>query len=157
MNANCCDPRAAAVALGRWGLGVVFLFYGIGKLPDLSGFVSGYLTPMFEKTWLPQPLVAAFGYTLPFFEVALGVLLIIGLARNAVLFATGLLLIGLTFGQVLLQQSPVVFQNMGYLAMTIALLFLSAYDDWVPFGREKDLATGTVPPTAPPARAKTMT
>jgi thiosulfate dehydrogenase (quinone) large subunit len=122
-------PQAAAVALGRWTLGVIFLFYGIGKLPDVAGFAS-MLAVQFEKTWLPQWSVTVFGYILPFLEVTVGALLIIGLARNAVLFATGLLLIALTFGQVILQQPPVVFYNTVYLFLCAALLFLDDFDRW---------------------------
>jgi thiosulfate dehydrogenase (quinone) large subunit len=124
-------PKAAAVALGRWGLGFVFLFFGVGKLLALRGFVNSYLLPQFARTWLPQWLLVPYGYVLPFVEVALGLLLLLGLARNAALVATGLLLLSLTVGQIVLQQPPVVFQNIAYLFFTAALLFLAKYDLWV--------------------------
>ena len=125
-----CDPRPAAVALARWTLGVMFLFFGIGKLGmGVPNFVR-YITDQFKNTWLPGPSVVAFGYALPFFEVTLGALLILGIARNAVLFATGLLLLALTFGQVLLQQ-PMVFQNIVYTVIAAALLYAEHWDRWV--------------------------
>ncbi len=131
---RCCDPRCAAVALGRWCLGVIFLFFGIGKLVNVSGFAEN-LVKQFEKTWLPAPLVNGFGHVLPFLETTLGVLLVLGLFRNISLFVTGLLLLVLTFGQVLLMQGQVVFSNTAYLFMAAAVLFLERFDFWVIFPR----------------------
>ena len=129
---RCCDPRTAAVALGRWCFGVLFFFAGIGKLGSVSGF-TGYLAKQFEKTWLPPMLLNIFGHVLPFLEVALGALLILGLFRNATLFAASLLLIALMFGQMLLAQPQVVFFNAAYAFMAAALLFLERFDYWVLF------------------------
>jgi thiosulfate dehydrogenase [quinone] large subunit len=117
--AHCaaCDPRAGAVALGRWCLGTLFLFFGIGKLSNVSGFAES-LGRQFEKTWLPAGLLAIFGHALPYLETILGVLLLLGLFRDLTLFATGLLLIVLTFGQVLLGNGQVIFSNTCYLFLT---------------------------------------
>jgi thiosulfate dehydrogenase [quinone] large subunit len=131
MNSKCCSPKTCAVALGRWCLGVVLLFYGIGKFPDVAGFVNGYILPAFEKAWLPQWLLVPYAYALPYVEIILGALLILGLFRNAVLFITGLYFISLAFGQVLLQQPPVVFYNTAYAFLAAAVLFLDEYDRWV--------------------------
>jgi thiosulfate dehydrogenase (quinone) large subunit len=138
------DPQAAAVALGRWGLGVIFLFYGIGKFPDVAGFANS-LVVLFKSTWLPELLVRVFGYALPFLEVAVGALLLLGLARNGVLFATGLLLIGLTFGQVILQQPAVVFYNMLYVFLAAVLLYMDDDDRWTIPSRH----SGKMMPPAP--------
>jgi thiosulfate dehydrogenase [quinone] large subunit len=130
---GCCDPRVAAVALGRWCMGIVFLFYGLGKFMGeggVTGFAGG-LTKQFASTPLPQWLVSPFAHGLPFAEVSLGILLILGIARDFVLFATGLLLIVLTFGMVLQHQPAVVFNNASYVFMAAALLFASQYDRWV--------------------------
>jgi thiosulfate dehydrogenase [quinone] large subunit len=143
-NAKCCrcDARACAVALARWVIGVVLLFAGIAKFPGISGFVT-YITSQFEKTWLPKALLLPYAYALPFVEVALGVLLLLGIARNAVLFVTGLLFITLTFGQLLLSQ-PTVFQNAMYVVVTAAVLFAEAYDHCVvPLGNRRTAAPAT--------------
>ena len=135
-----CDPRASAVALGRWVIGVVLFFAGIAKFPNVAGFVQ-YMTSQFEKTWLPKALLVPYGYALPFAEVALGALLLLGIARNAVLFITGLLFITLTFGQLLLAQ-PIVFQNAMYVVVTAAILFAESYDSWVlPLGNRPKATT----------------
>lgn len=133
----CCDPRAAAVALGRWCIGLMFLVAGLTKLTGQNGVwgFAQFLSQQFEKTWLPTFLISAFGYVLPFAEVASGVLLLLGIYRNAALFGTALLMLSLTFGMIILQQAPVVFYNTGYTILISALLFLSDYDRWVLFPR----------------------
>ncbi len=123
--------KAAGLALGRWGFGLMFLFFGVGKLLALRQFVNVYLLPQFAKTWLPQWLLIPYGYVLPFVEVALGVCLLLGLVRQATLITAGLLLLSLTFGQVLLQQPPVVFQNLGYVFFIAALLYFGEHDRWI--------------------------
>ena len=127
----CFDCRSAALALVRWGLGVLFLVGGISKLFHLGGFVGGYLTPAFAGTFLPAGLVAAYGYALPFVEVLLGVALVLGLCRNVALLVAGLTLISLAFGQMLLQKFDVVAQIFFYLFMTGSVLFLGEYDRWL--------------------------
>jgi thiosulfate dehydrogenase [quinone] large subunit len=92
---------------------------------------------------LPKALLVPYAYALPFVETALGLLLLLGIARNAALFVTGLLFITLTFGQILLQQ-PIVFQNTMYTIVTAAILFADQYDRCVlPFGNRRPLT----PPT----------
>ncbi len=132
---KCCDPRAAALALGRWCIGMIFLFFGIGKfVSGVSGFAQ-HLVEQYQKTWLPNALVGGFGNVLPFLEVLLGALLLLGLFRNTTVFATGMLLLILTFGQVVAGQPQVVFFNTGYLFMTAGVLFAHPYDRWVLFPR----------------------
>lgn len=142
METKCCgcDARACAVALARWVIGVVLLFAGIAKLGNISGTAT-YITGEFAKTWLPKALLLPYAYALPFVETGLGVLLILGIARNPVLFVTGLLFITLTFGQVLLGQ-PIVFQNMMYTIVTAAVLFADPYDRCVlPLGNRRAVTT----------------
>lgn len=127
---SCFDGRSAALALARWGLGLLFLVGGIGKLFNLGGFVGGFLAPTFAATILPGWLVAGYGYALPFVEILLGVALLLGLCRNGALLLTGLTLLSLAFGQMLLHKFDVVAYIMGYLFVTAAILFLGAYDRW---------------------------
>ena len=133
MNVTCSrfDIRAAGIALVRWALGLMFLCGGISKLAGLDGFVNGYLAPAFAKTILPAWMIASYGYALPFVETILGAALILGLFRNIALLLTGLTFISLAFGQMLLQNHAVVYQIVGYLAMTGAVLFLGEHDRWL--------------------------
>ena len=129
------DPKSAGVAISRWALGLLFFYNGLGKIMGgVGGFVNGYLVPQFSKTFLPSILVTSYGYVLPYAELTLGILLIVGIFRNAVLFLTGLTLISLTFGQMLLQQHAVVANNFIYIFLTAILLFMSEFDGWA-FGK----------------------
>jgi len=127
---SCFDPRAAAVAMMRWGLGSLFLIAGMRKVGDVSGFVHGVLLPSFSKTVLPPALTAAFGYGLPYVECALGVCLLVGLCRNAALVVAGLTLLSLGFGQMLLGKADVLSSIFLYLSATSAVLFLDEFDTW---------------------------
>lgn len=151
MNAGAkdswCNPRVMAVAIARWCLGILFLFLAVGKFRmGIQTFVNGMTRP-FEKTWLPSVLLNIFGHVLPFWEITVGVFLVLGLFRNATLFATGVLLLCLTFGQVVLGQNvQIIFFNTAYTFMAAALLFLGDYDRWVLFPRPAQKATDKTQP-----------
>jgi thiosulfate dehydrogenase [quinone] large subunit len=132
MNADARNDRARglAIALIRWALGVMFLVGGVSKLSKVTGFVTGYLVPAFAKTFLPGWMVCGYGYALPFVEAILGVLLLVGVCRAAALLVTGLTLISLAFGQMLIQGNAVVANIMLYLLMTAVALYGQAYDTW---------------------------
>ena len=69
-NSNCCacDSKAAAVALGRCALGLLFLLAGIAKFAmGYQAFIDG-MANQFEKTWLPSVLLMPFNYSLPIVE-----------------------------------------------------------------------------------------
>jgi thiosulfate dehydrogenase [quinone] large subunit len=127
---SCIDPRSAGVALMRWGLGFLFLLAGLGKFQNISGFVHGFIMPTFANTIIPEKLLLAYGYTLPFVEVLLGASLLLGIMRNPVLFVSGLTFISLAFGQMLLRKPDVIVQLLTYLFMAAVLLFLDKYDTW---------------------------
>ncbi len=126
---KCCVAKCAGVALLRWSLGLVFLVGGVTKLFALNGFVTGYLVPAFEKTFLPVWLLTAYGYALPFVEAILGVALLLGLCRTPILFLTGLTLISLGFGQILIRGNA-VGDIMLYLLMTAIVLLCQEHDEW---------------------------
>jgi thiosulfate dehydrogenase [quinone] large subunit len=131
------NPKFAGVAISRWALGLLFFYGGLSKIMGgLGNFVNGYIVPLFSKTFLPSILVTSYGYVLPYVELTLGILLIVGIYRNAVLFLAGLTLFSLTFGQMLLQQHGVVANNFIYIFFTAILLFLSEFDGWA-FGMKK--------------------
>ncbi len=59
----------------RVGLGGIFIFSGIAKMPYLSQFAWS----VNEYGILPYSLAKAYAYSLPGLEVALGILLVVGL------------------------------------------------------------------------------
>jgi len=59
----------------RIGLGVVFIVSGSGKLPEGAAFVD----QVQEANVLPRALASAYGHALPYVEIVIGALLILGL------------------------------------------------------------------------------
>lgn len=110
--------REAAYALLRITLGVIFLFYGIGKfMGGMTSFVGGMNQQFSGK--LPAAMVMPFAYVIPFAETILGALF-----TRAALTLSGLLLFGLTFGVVILGQAPTVAHNLQYVLVNFVLLWL---------------------------------
>jgi thiosulfate dehydrogenase (quinone) large subunit len=114
-------------ALLRVTFGVVFLFSGIEKFrAGLGNFAGGMLQQFSGK--LPGVLVQPFAYSLPFVETILGVLIILGLLTTFALSLSGLLLVALTFGTVMLGQFPTVAHNTQYGLVNFVLLWTFAYN-----------------------------
>jgi thiosulfate dehydrogenase (quinone) large subunit len=114
--------REIGYALMRITYGVVFLFYGIGKfMAGLSNFVGGMNQQFSGK--LPAFMVMPFAYAIPFCETIAGVLILFGLFTRVGLTLSGLLLIGLTFGLVILGQADKVAHNLIYVLANFVLLW----------------------------------
>src|SRR5437667_12503736 len=118
------NHREIAYGLLRVTTGVIFLFYGVGKfMGGLTNFVGGMNQHFAGK--LPAAMVMPFAYVLPFGEVISGALILFGLFTRVGLTISGLLLIGLTFGTVMLGDAPTVAHNLQYALVNFALLWLS--------------------------------
>lgn len=118
------NQRETAYALLRVTTGVIFLTYGINKfISGIGGFV-GNMNQQFSGK-LPAVLVMPFSYAIPFAETIGGLLLLFGLFTRIGLVITGLLLIGLTFGVVMLGQAQIVAHNLQYALVNFVLLWLS--------------------------------
>ncbi len=116
--------RETAYALLRVSLGIVLLFFGIGKfMTGLNNFVGGMNQHFAGK--LPALMVMPFAYAIPFCEVTAGLLILLGLFTRVGLVLFGLLLIGLTFGTVILGDAPTVAHNLQYALVNFVLLWLS--------------------------------
>ena len=117
------NNRETAYALTRITYGVIFLFYGIGKIRGgVSNFVGGMNQEFSGK--LPAAMVMPFAYFIPFAETISGALILLGLFTRVGLTLSGLLLIGLTFGVVILGQAPTVAHNLQYVLLNFLLLWL---------------------------------
>lgn len=120
--------RWLAYLLLRLTVGVMFLFFGISKLlKGLGPFVSG-MRKRFEQSPLPVELVEPFAYVLPFVEVTVGTLVVLGLFTRVALFAAGLLMLALTFGAVMEPSPPTVANNINYALVIFVLLWLVEFN-----------------------------
>jgi thiosulfate dehydrogenase (quinone) large subunit len=113
--------------LGRLGVGVPLLFFGVGKF--IMGYPNfiGYITGMYKDSWLPSFAWLPFAYTIPVAEVGLGIALILGLFTRWTLVLTGLYLVGLMFGQVVLMK-PEASQVLLYLILVTGAVWASEAD-----------------------------
>lgn len=85
----------------RIGLGINMLMHGLVRLPKLSAFVNK-MEAGFANTILPAVLTRAFLYTLPFVELAVGILILLGgQFTKWGYFAGGLVIATLLFGTTL--------------------------------------------------------
>lgn len=119
--------REIAYALLRVTLGIMFLFFGIGKFTiGIGNFASGMQQNFAGK--LPSFLLVPFTYILPFAEVAIGLLLLLGLLNVFGLILAGLLMVALVFGMVLQGQAPTVANNVFYGVVIFILLWFAEYN-----------------------------
>jgi thiosulfate dehydrogenase [quinone] large subunit len=83
----------------RLALGTNFMFHGLARMlgGGVEGFASG-TTRAFTGTLLPPGVVHAFLTVLPYIELILGVLILLGLFTRWALAAGGLLMAVLMFG-----------------------------------------------------------
>ena len=116
------NTRDIAYALTRVTYGVIFLFYGIGKFMMGIGTFVGNMNQQFSGK-LPAILVMPFAYLLPFGEMIAGALILLGLYTRAGLILCGLLLIGLTFGVVMLGRADTVAHNLIFALVNFLLLW----------------------------------
>jgi thiosulfate dehydrogenase [quinone] large subunit len=114
--------REIGYTLMRIAYGVIYLFYGIGKFRGgLGNFVGGMNQQFSGK--LPAAMVMPFAYVIPFTETVSGALIVLGLFTRLGLTLSGILLIGLTFGVVILGQAPTVAHNLQYVLVNFVLLW----------------------------------
>jgi thiosulfate dehydrogenase [quinone] large subunit len=122
---------STAYALFRLTLGFTMLMHGISKLvTGLPRFVGGMMR-LFQPTLLAPWATRAFATVLPFVELAIGVLLVLGLATRFALVLGMALMCALIFGTSLVGQSAIVTQELLYAAAFAAML---AVAKWNRFG-----------------------
>ncbi len=73
-------------------------------------------------------MVMPFAYAIPFAETISGALIFVGLFTWAGLTLSGLLLVGLTFGVVILGQAPTVAHNLQYVLLNFLLLWFLEFN-----------------------------
>jgi thiosulfate dehydrogenase [quinone] large subunit len=121
--------REIAYALLRVTFGSVFLFSGIAKImTGPSAFTAGLEQQFAGK--LPTELLVAFGSTLPFAEVAIGALIVLGLFNVVGLGLAGLELIVLTFGTIVAADFATVADNVQYAFINALLLWFVGYNGY---------------------------
>jgi thiosulfate dehydrogenase [quinone] large subunit len=120
----------AGAFLTRFFIGIMFLTAGVGK------FVGGYtnyvnmFTGMFAQSWVPQVVTTPVIYVIPIIEVVLGLLLILGLWSNRLLFVAGLVITMFAAGALTIGMADTLAYNAVYLLVIGFALYLYEYDEW---------------------------
>ena len=118
----------------RWILGLVFLMAGYWKVFVLTpaAHAERFFVQGFADTWIPAWLLNGLGYTIPFIELAAGILICIGLRTRDALIGVGILLVVTTYGHAL--QEP-LFDIDGHtftrLALIVFLLVAPMHSDTI--------------------------
>jgi len=120
--------RSLGYFLLRLSLGVDMLMHYVVRTWGISKDFVPVTEKMFEGNLLPMSWVHIFLTVLPYFEGALGVLLILGLLSRWAITAEGLLVTVLLFGTALRSDWTVVSHQMIYLLFVFILLAVEEYD-----------------------------
>ncbi len=85
----------------------------------------------FQHSILPEPLVIAFGYALPFAEFVIGLLLLVGLFTRGALAAGAVLMILLVFGTTTIEQWDAIPSQLFHVVFLVGLLiYVDRYDNY---------------------------
>lgn len=114
--------EALAYFILRITLGINILTHGIVRIPHYQGFVDN-LVSQFRSVFIPDPVINFFGHLLPPLEIAIGVLLLLGLFTRTAAVAGGLLIAILIFGSSVKQDWNVVGIQMIYALTYFFIIF----------------------------------
>lgn len=106
----------------------MFFFYGLDKFIRGLDQVAADLSERFMASTLPEALAEAFAYVLPFLEVTLGSLLILGLFTRVALILAAVLMLGLTFCAVMEPNPATDAHNTNYALVIFVPLWLSDHN-----------------------------
>jgi len=129
MTESKIDNRGAAAFIVRWLLGVLFLVAGYWKVFEFSAtqHAQKFFVDGFAETWIPEWLLWTLGLSIPYLELAAGILLLIGFRIRETLLGLGCLLIVTTYGHAL--QQP-LFDIDGHTFTRLALIIFLLVHGW---------------------------
>ncbi|MBD2774330.1 DoxX family membrane protein [Iningainema tapete] len=109
----------------RLVFGVNFFNHGLTRIGNIPKFVES-MVGMYKDTFVPAILVRVPAYVIPPLELAIGLLLILGLATRGALIAGFCLMIVLMSGVTLLQQWDTATSQLIYCLVFFVLLALNS-------------------------------
>jgi thiosulfate dehydrogenase [quinone] large subunit len=123
---------AAAHGLLRFTLGVALLMHGVVRIhAGVSAFATAQTRAFSPADWILRPAaVHAFATAIPFVELALGIMLVLGLLSLPALLLTGLWIATLVFGSCAIQDWQAVGIQLVYAVVVFLLIFGQPFDQW---------------------------
>ncbi len=123
MNDSKQTTIQLAYLILRLTMGVNMFTHGVARLLDLEKF-NMWMIGQFSNTILPEFLVSLSSYMIPFAELIIGVLLILGLFTSRALLLGALLITILVFGSGLQENWNVMSSQMIYAIFFFILSYL---------------------------------
>ena len=116
----------------RWILGIIFLMAGYWKVFvfSVNEHAHQFFVTAYTDSWIPQWMLSLLGILIPYWELAAGLLLIIGFRIREVLASLGVLLMITTYGHALREPLfDITGHTFSRLALIIFLLLMFQYKD----------------------------
>ena len=113
--------------MARLPIAVSMLGHGLDRIPKLQEF-SSHMANQFSNTIIPFKLVAGFSTALPFVELGIGVLLILGLFTRFTCVLGLTVMLALTFGATMIEQWDNVFIQIIYGLYFTMLYYYAIYN-----------------------------
>ncbi len=113
--------KKLTILLFRLAIGVDMLGHGLVRIPKLSKFAEG-LEHKFLSSVIPGGWVHFLGYIIPFFELFLGILLILGLFRKVASLAGAILMLVFLFGTCMISRFDLLPTQLIHLAFFALVL-----------------------------------
>jgi thiosulfate dehydrogenase (quinone) large subunit len=123
MNESKQKTIELAYLILRLTMGVNMFTHGVARLLDIDKF-NGWLISQFSNTILPEFIVSISSYVIPFVELIIGILLILGLFTSRALLVGALLIVALVFGSGLQENWNVMSSQMIYAIFFFILSYL---------------------------------
>jgi thiosulfate dehydrogenase [quinone] large subunit len=122
------SDTSLAYAIFRLTFGVNLMLRGVDRIffMGLDNFANG-MVKQFAMTWIGPGFIQPFAHTIPWIEMVMGALLIVGLFTRPALIVGGLLMTQLTFGTMFLRNFDLAWLQLTY---SIAFFLLLATHSW---------------------------
>lgn len=119
------------LVLLRAGVGISMLGHGLVRMPKIQEF-SDWMRGLFKESMLPDVMVMPFSYALPFVELTLGILLLLGLFARYATLAGALLMMLIIFGTCLIEKYAWMPNQMAHLGFFIAVYYFACAEKGEP-------------------------
>jgi len=116
------NNKQLAYFLARITLGINFFIHGLVRIPKLSQFADGVVAG-FGESVLPAMLVEPIAYAIPFVELILGAMILLGIVNRKALTAAAILMIVLIAGSAFKEDWGAVGTQMLYALYIFFLIF----------------------------------
>ncbi|WP_337044018.1 DoxX family protein [Emticicia sp. 17c] len=113
----------------RLAVGMSMFGHGLVRVPKLAVF-SNWMVEKFDKSFLPNALVVPFSYVLPVLELAIGVLLLIGLFTRQALITGAIAMILLIFGSSMVEDWGAIPSQLIHTFLFAVLLSYTNYNSY---------------------------